>query len=711
MGGRLAAIGLALAVAIVAGRTFYPSEDAADGSGVIFILLEMSLGLIALACWIAGAKGPKPGAVTWSWGVLLGAIAVSTLSAAYQFPAKILLWEWVGAGMLLLFLRQQTGRTSPMPMAGLVVSLALTQSLIACWQVGVEHPRLRKMYEERHPDVLAEIEMMGIAPGSGEERLFRDRLYAPEAYGTFGHPNSLAGLLVLGLPLLVAAAELAWRWPTRPWRLAGVGIAVAIVLMGLLLTRSRSAWLAALCGLGVMAVFHPRGVRVLWPWRRWLLLAGLGLGLAVAMLSLVGVFDWLVIVESSKSLRYRAEWWWGTLGVIEDHPLFGTGFGNFGSAYLEHKLPFSSEEIRDPHNFVLELLAGAGPVALVAYLAALGFALRELWERNDQSPDTDASTLPGGTPLWWWAGVVLAAVMLIWFAFPGWAGWLGMGFWAFALVAVSGFRARAAAKTASLEHAGVEPIARAVFAGTLALHVHWLAAGGINYPGLLLPCWALLAASSGRISDWSPNFSNQVTTAVGLLILAGMFLQTLYFPLVERDRILAEVRSISMEGGSRALERRTSAQRYLAKSQPGDASHWAHLGQLETARMERSARDRGVAQEAYRQAELAWKRAIQLDPRRAAHHRGLAQTYQAAGKMGLDRQGYAKSVASWDEVIARYPNLAANRFGYAEALMLLGKKNKAKDEFERALELDRTPHPDKKLSEAQRRMAEQFVEP
>ena len=46
--------------------------------------------------------------------------------------------------------------------------------------------------------------------------------------------------------------------------------------------------------------------------------------------------------------------------------------------YLRHKLPQASEEIRDPHNMVIEVWAESGVFAMLALLAALGIGLREI---------------------------------------------------------------------------------------------------------------------------------------------------------------------------------------------------------------------------------------------------------------------------------------------------------------------------------------------
>ena len=57
--------------------------------------------------------------------------------------------------------------------------------------------------------------------------------------------------------------------------------------------------------------------------------------------------------------------------MIAEHPLGGCGPGNFQDAYTAYKLPEASEEVADPHNFLLEVWATAGTPAMLALVALL----------------------------------------------------------------------------------------------------------------------------------------------------------------------------------------------------------------------------------------------------------------------------------------------------------------------------------------------------
>ena len=92
-------------------------------------------------------------------------------------------------------------------------SLTASNAVVAVWQSAVSMPQMRRQFERRDPEFMRQVAAMGIAPGSAEEARFRDRLYSKEPYGTFGHPNSLAGLLAL--PNLLTACAPQDQAPVR----------------------------------------------------------------------------------------------------------------------------------------------------------------------------------------------------------------------------------------------------------------------------------------------------------------------------------------------------------------------------------------------------------------------------------------------------------------------------------------------------------------
>ena len=134
----------------------------------------------------------------------------------------------------------------------------------------------------------------------------------------------------------------------------------------LVLTRSRSGCIAAGVGL-VLVWLLVRRRRFRLGWRVPAVVAVL-LAAAVA----VGTLHRERLAQASKSFGYRLQYWQSSLEMIADHPWLGCGPGNFQDAYTRYKLPEASEEIADPHNFLLEIWATAGTPAAIAFLAVLG---------------------------------------------------------------------------------------------------------------------------------------------------------------------------------------------------------------------------------------------------------------------------------------------------------------------------------------------------
>ncbi len=95
----------------------------------------------------------------------------------------------------------------------------------------------------------------------------------------------------------------------------------------------------------------------------------------------------------SASLNFRWRYWVASMRLFKMHPMLGVGFGNFGNAYLQVRLPAAAEEIKDPHNLVVRAateLGIVGATLLVAWLA------RVWWEwTNPRVPGISPSP---GTP-------------------------------------------------------------------------------------------------------------------------------------------------------------------------------------------------------------------------------------------------------------------------------------------------------------------------
>jgi O-antigen ligase len=249
----------------------------------------------------------------------------------------------------------------------LLLAYLLAGALAA--EAAREDPRLERL-------LLAAILTSGtLVTVVGLLRLFQrsdEGLYAQVLTGPFGYPNAMAGFL-----LLTGGAALAMaRDAQSPAIRAGAMAAGGLALVGLLLTRSRGAWLSAGAGFVVWVVVDWRKE---WPRRRlWIWLGGSSLLVALVWVS----WNWSSFPPSLSRLADRPEisslvWRWQILqwtwAMARDHLWWGVGPGAFPVALTHYqRIPYVSSE--NPHNLYLEMAAEYGlPAALLAIITLGGF--------------------------------------------------------------------------------------------------------------------------------------------------------------------------------------------------------------------------------------------------------------------------------------------------------------------------------------------------
>jgi O-antigen ligase len=749
LGERLRRVALGLTAMLFVVRAYFPSEDAESGSGLIWVFAILADSAIAIASSLFSGTTR----LRWSWAdaavlALMLLVGLSTTHAADRRPAITMAWEWAGLG-LLYFLARNLPRTraESAAMAGAVVATAVAVATYGLYQIPVEFAQLRNLYETRPDFVLLQ---MGVAPGTPSAEALRNRLFSNEPFSTFALPNSLAGFLVGPMALGFAVALENLKREGRGSRLKALAFAAvpALVLLAcLLLTKSRSAYIGLFVGLLVLAWRARRAIP-----SRYLAASGIGLAGLVVALVVAGVatrqLDVQVITEGPKSLRYRWEYWVGTWGVITDAPspyastglaelsmgpaeedsgrssrTFWSGLGpaNFATPYLRHKLPEASEEIRDPHNMLLETWATGGLFAMLALMAALGIGLRETLGPGRPSeaesiepaphPAPKSGRDPGAPPAG--TGWLIVSAGLGWLAV--WvmgklnpmtqadllARWLILGAgWGLAILLGAALWRRRPIPAAGL---GV---------AVLALSINLLAAGGIGIPSVAMSLWVLLALGLNLREDRAcgrlrvaGGLGPSVLLAVAWAALAGTFFGAV-IPAWKSDAALEEgnalmaMRPPAYEPARAAYTRAVEADHYSVKP-------WLALAELEYQYWR--------SPEVLKRKEPRWKR-VQiliddaLDPkwrnpnnleirrRQAAYARAILRDLpQDAKPIALiDLNATIAKACRWRARI--YPTSATIRAELAQASADIGMYPDAVREAKQALLLDeRTPHGDKKL--------------
>lgn len=321
--------------------------------------------------------------------------------------------------------------------------------------------------------------------------------------GTIGNRNWMAHLLVLGIPLLFVEAV---RTRGR-LRFVSISVCLFVVVVALVLSRSRAAWLAGIilvCIGALMPLFGVANIRsVIKPYR----IAVLGLVCLLAGLVAVHVpneLSWRSSQPYRDSLRTIAEYKGGsgkgrllqyenTLHMVRDRPLLGVGPGNWAFEYPRYApLDDPSYEPaaliptpRHPNTEWIGFAAerGVPAVALLALFVLL--LVYRCWKsfRRDRTPQV---VLNSGGLLATLVGAVVIGLFDPVLMTPSAA---------FFVFALSGALAPESSREQSLR---ISPVRRAVLITALAL----IGTGPIVYSGMQLWAGSLYAteASAERLA-------------------------------------------------------------------------------------------------------------------------------------------------------------------------------------------------------------------
>jgi hypothetical protein len=692
--------------ALFVARPLFPSESAAaQGDGLLAVMLWIALGALWLLSSVLG-RGQLRFRFGWTDAAVVLLVTWHTVAAIWAAthasprPAVNMLWVWIALGLSFLLARQLivTDREARAVMA-VMVGLAVALSGYGLYQYYHEMPMARAEFKEDSKKVLREAEL-SLEPGSRQHELFRIRLESPEPYATFALANSLAGYLA---PWMIVAAGIAVttlrgnrRSPIGP-RAAACAVVIGVCLI---LTKSRSAYVAAALGLLLVGVFCRQGKTRL-GWKLPTAMAA-SAAILVAAAFVFGPLDVQVLSEAPKSLGYRLQYWQATREMIADHPLVGCGPGNFQAVYTQYKLPEASEEVADPHNFLLEVWATAGTPSLLALLAVLGGFAFTLARRRDPSRQprpgdpsdgpasvADASDyVLGGAA----AGVLLSVPMGGITSSPPSLAAVGLGG---PLAALTVFVLLRWVRT------GPRPIVLAVI-GLVVLLVNLLAAGGIGYPGVAGTLWLLMAIAL-NVSDTSappalPRNAGLVALAVALAAAVACSV-TAFRPVLEcREK---------MDLAERNAKRNPSlAHQYLSEAAAADplaAEPLRHLAELKLRDWLRLATPQEPHDELFGRFEAFMQSAADRAPNAAATWRTWGDQYWKAFQH-IGRRDYAQK-ATWAylQAVDRYPNNGRLRASLALALRAAGDEAGFRREAQKALRLDRlTDHADQKIDDVLR---------
>jgi tetratricopeptide (TPR) repeat protein len=665
-----------------------------------------------------------------------------------------LCWEWVSLGALFVLLRQliRTGREAESWLR-LLVAAGVCLAGLGIWQEYYGHDRLVRDYHElqqrydhlhqlaasgplssRLADELRNIEVEFSQQNIPVERrarmMFQSRLeYGAEPAGRWALANSLGGFLALVLILGSAIAiPREAVWPRRLWVTLPV---LGVLAWTLVLTHSRTAWVGGTFALAGTLLDR---WRLPLPWRRTILKAVAGLAVlgAVALAGFLASIDVTHLDDNFvlRSLKTRIQYWIGSASLLAERPLFGVGPGNFRQHYLPHKLPESSEEIQDPHNFLIDLWASGGLLALLAWVGILGLVGRE-WTRSYLAPDRDhpesapavpASRASGqsaevaGPPAGILPSVLCGAILAL-------LGLFGHSVlhdrdiaWELLL-----FAGAIPALDRLLPPGPLDPrLIRSVSIwGIVAVTVHLLGAGGIEMPGIvmiLLLLIALVARIDPRLAgapvreSTSRRRSRGVGigyVAVGIVAGWGCF-QTATSPVTQRTSLIDEAYFRLSQAGDpsrvRPLIREATAR------DPWAAEPWRQLAELEFSIWRHDPRESF----AFDRALDALRAAEQRDPWSGRDARFRGEMAQARFELSHERKWGEAALEAFEQANERIPYHERILFRIALLAEELDLPEKAREAAKKTIEIDeisrRNGHWEKMLDDPERDRLNRILE-
>jgi len=312
-----------------------------------FTDIELGLGLFAVAAVIAGlAASDKRAAITAAVcliaPVLMAVLLVQLLDSALKIK-------------LLLIC---------------ITALGVVSAYECADQLFFTNQAMIDQYEQAPQRML---EPLGIQPNTLQHWQFQHRLYTRGVRGFFTTSNS-AGSFAL-LASFAAVGLFLEKVKNRKIDASGslhlvlCGIVAAVVLFGLAITQSKGAITAFLTMAAVFVVLLYSG-NWLRTHKNVILIAGLLLILAGG-----SIIVWYGLAQGrlpgGNSMLVRWQYWCASVRMYADHWLTGIGPGNFANFYSHYKPAAALESVADPHNFLLSILTGYGPLGLVGFLAMI----------------------------------------------------------------------------------------------------------------------------------------------------------------------------------------------------------------------------------------------------------------------------------------------------------------------------------------------------
>jgi len=656
---RFKQIGLAL---VFLGAGLGPLAPALEGALVLRLIIQ-ALFVLAGALWVMSMavegriRLHRSGVGFWL-GLMALMVVVTTLNASYKYPAVLTGFMWLSSMVAFLFVfNEARSRRARWLLLGALGASAFVVSLHGLHQILVELPQARRMFAE-NPDAI--LRKLNLPPGTGYD--FAGRLGTNRIFGTFLLPNSLAGFLILLVPVHVgivldwfAERRLGESKTSLLWR----GALFVPIVVALYFTKSKGAWLAFIAAM-ILFVLWAFG-KALWRRRMQTLCAILCLLIVIVISQATGFLTPLRDYASSSGARLG--YWRAGVAIVERNPILGVGLDNFADYYAAEKRS-GDEEARRAHNDYLQIAGEMGLVGLLAYFMFLS----RFWRRVARRPSLALPDSTGEEEPSMYSPVLIALAAILIFALEFLCGGTfrsteGLQGWLWPAILLLGW----IVFFWTTQRSRTELPARTTYAtigigcGVAAFLIHSLVdfdhyVGGIFQTAWIMMALLLSARPRGTSQEYAVDrkigSGLRFALALGSACLSIFLLYGFVVPVGEahvRQRYAVDT-TISLSNDERQEELLAAIER-----NPLDAQNHALLSDVLLAMlrsgMETTRRGVPVIGEAIIHAQ----RAVELNPARSQYYSRLGRLYELRWRTSAVHADYLKALAAFRHAEEYFP--------------------------------------------------------
>ncbi|AFY37304.1 O-antigen polymerase [[Leptolyngbya] sp. PCC 7376] len=315
------------------------------------------------------------GGLDWIIFCLIATLSLSLLTAQFTeiavlYSAVDIAYVGILYGLHHFWLRQpkndepQSLLTHPLLLAQGLLCIGFSVWSLTLWLKDTVSPELSR---------LADLRALGI------EASYRFSSVTLRNWATFGHPNYVAGFLLLALPLLISLAIAAKSWQRWLW-IVGCGMSVVAFYS----TNSRGGWLGLFVAFGVIVILLLRKSSLPRRWLSFSSVAGFTLLVIWATQNdrLRGTFTGLFTLgQQGGEFAYR--WITAYTGwqMGWDQPLAGQGLGSTALLYQEFRPVWAgleAEILFQLHSTPVQIWAELGFTGILTIVLGL-FLLTKMW--------------------------------------------------------------------------------------------------------------------------------------------------------------------------------------------------------------------------------------------------------------------------------------------------------------------------------------------